>query len=129
MKHGWVEIGKVTRAAAHTGLLDNRIAASSTITIHPEYAEGLDGLEEGTFLEIVYLFHKSADVKLRDMRLDGQEKGIFATRSPKRPSKVGITRVMLISRRGRELEVSGLDAWEGSPVIDIKPCDRITENH
>ena len=56
--------------------------------------------------------------------------GIFATRAPHRPNSIGMTIVKLLERDGNSLRVLGLDAIDGSPVIDIKPYlpkDCITE--
>jgi tRNA-Thr(GGU) m(6)t(6)A37 methyltransferase TsaA len=47
--------------------------------------------------------------------------GVFATRSPSRPNPIGKATVRLLSRRGNILKVRGLDAIDGSPVLDIKP--------
>jgi tRNA (Thr-GGU) A37 N-methylase len=47
--------------------------------------------------------------------------GLFATRSPHRPCPIGITAVRLLARQGARLRVEGLDANEGTPVLDIKP--------
>jgi len=52
---------------------------------------------------------------------DDTPHGVFATRSPDRPNPVGICIVRLLSREGRLLKVKGLDAIDGSPVLDIKP--------
>jgi tRNA (Thr-GGU) A37 N-methylase len=54
-------------------------------------------------------------------RQDLPEVGIFATRSPRRPNSILVTAVELVARRGNVLEVRGLDAVDGTPVIDIKP--------
>ena len=47
--------------------------------------------------------------------------GLFATRSPRRPNPIGVTTVRLLERRGNVLRVLGLDALDGTPVLDIKP--------
>ncbi len=47
--------------------------------------------------------------------------GVFATRSPSRPNPLGITIVRLLERRGNVLKVVGLDALNGTPVVDLKP--------
>jgi formylmethanofuran dehydrogenase subunit E len=52
-----------------------------------------------------------------------EDKGVFASRSPRRPSSIGVTTVKLIERKGCALKVAGLDALHGTPVIDIKPTD------
>jgi len=48
------------------------------------------------------------------------KRGVFTTRSPVRPNPIGLTRVELVKRQGNILIVQGLDAFEGSPVLDIK---------
>ena len=52
---------------------------------------------------------------------DDAPHGVFATRSPRRPNPIGISVVKLIKRRGNVLVVSGIDAIDGTPLIDIKP--------
>lgn len=47
--------------------------------------------------------------------------GLFATRSPNRPNPIGVTVVKLLDRRGNILRVRGLDAINGTPILDIKP--------
>ena len=54
-------------------------------------------------------------------KLELPEVGLFASRSPNRPNPVGKTTVRLLERRGNILKVEGLDAIDGTPVIDIKP--------
>ncbi|MGD8625289.1 MAG: tRNA (N6-threonylcarbamoyladenosine(37)-N6)-methyltransferase TrmO [Anaerolineae bacterium] len=49
------------------------------------------------------------------------EVGIFATRSPQRPNPLALTAVELLERQGRRLRVRGLDACQGTPILDIKP--------
>lgn len=51
-----------------------------------------------------------------------EKRGVFALRSPMRPNPMGLTRVELVERRDNILVVSGLDALEGSPILDIKPA-------
>ena len=57
----------------------------------------------------------------RENALDDAPHGVFATRSPRRPNPIGISVVKLIERRGNVLVVSGIDAIDGTPLIDIKP--------
>jgi tRNA-Thr(GGU) m(6)t(6)A37 methyltransferase TsaA len=49
--------------------------------------------------------------------------GVFASRSPNRPNPIGVTKVKLLEVRGNILVVKGLDALNGTPVLDIKPAD------
>ncbi|MFW5955851.1 MAG: TrmO family methyltransferase domain-containing protein [Halorhabdus sp.] len=93
----------------------------STIVVDPAYAEGLYRIEDNDYLKIVFYLHESGEYTLRGPRRYGVERGTFACRSPNRPSPIGITTVELLERDGCELRVHGLDAIEGTPVLDIKP--------
>jgi len=78
-------------------------------------------LEEEKFLTIVYFLHETKSVKsVFKRRLDGKEVGVFASRTPHRLSKIAIQDVTLIKTEGNTLYVEGLDAINGSPVLDIK---------
>jgi tRNA-Thr(GGU) m(6)t(6)A37 methyltransferase TsaA len=69
-----------------------------------------------------YSFTPAADLVRRPQeRADMPEVGIFAQRAKHRPNPIGITAVELIERRGPVLVVKGLDAIDGTPVLDIKP--------
>jgi len=101
-------------------------AIESQIVIDPEFAEGLDGVEE--FSHIVVLFwldrprDKQAPLKVHpEAREDMPLVGVFATRAPVRPNPIGLTAVELLGRDGNVLLVRGLDAYNGTPVLDIKP--------
>ncbi len=80
-------------------------------------------LEEEERLTIVYHLHKPRPVRSRFKRgLDGKEVGVFASRTPDRLSPVGIQDVRLVSIQGTTLIVEGLDAIDGTPVLDVKMC-------
>jgi tRNA-Thr(GGU) m(6)t(6)A37 methyltransferase TsaA len=100
-------------------------AEESTIEVSREFSEGLYRIEDSKYLDILFLFDRSTGFSLKGPVHSGEVKGVFASRSPYRPSPVGLSTVKLLSRSGNELVVSGLDALNGSPVIDIKPSDRI----
>jgi tRNA-Thr(GGU) m(6)t(6)A37 methyltransferase TsaA len=93
----------------------------STIVIEPDYGDGLYRIEENQWLTVIFYFHQSDGYKLQSTRRDGQFTGVFASRSPKRPGALGVTTVRLLERRGNELRVRGLDALDGTPVLDLKP--------
>jgi tRNA-Thr(GGU) m(6)t(6)A37 methyltransferase TsaA len=95
----------------------------SEIEILPEFSKGLHKLNENTFIDVVFYFNRSEKYDLITRTITGETKGVFASRSPHRPNGLGITTVELIEMRGNILTVSGLDAMNNSPVIDIKPCD------
>ncbi|TQR05805.1 tRNA (N6-threonylcarbamoyladenosine(37)-N6)-methyltransferase TrmO [Psychrobacillus soli] len=87
----------------------------------------LDGIESFSHLEILYLFHLVSDDKIQyTSRHPRNNKkytkvGIFAQRGKNRPNKIGLTVVELIKRKGNTLTVRGLDAIDGTPIIDVKP--------
>jgi tRNA-Thr(GGU) m(6)t(6)A37 methyltransferase TsaA len=89
--------------------------------------ESLDGIEEFSHAEILFLFDRlSADgvvVGARHPRGNTAwpRVGIFAQRGKARPNRLGATIVRIVSRTGPRLEVEGLDALDGTPVVDIKP--------
>ncbi len=93
----------------------------SKVIVDDEYAEGLDKIEEYDYLKIVFHLHESGDYDLVGPRRYGGVRGVFASRSPHRPNPIGVTLVKLIERRQNELIVEGLDAIEGTPLLDIKP--------
>ena len=91
--------------------------------------EALSGLEAFSHLEILYLFDRVDDASvIYSGRPRGNPAwpvcGIFAQRKKDRPNRIGLTTVKLISVTGRKLQVTGLDAIDGTPVLDIKPVFR-----
>jgi tRNA-Thr(GGU) m(6)t(6)A37 methyltransferase TsaA len=98
----------------------------SRIEIDPALTEALDNLDEFSHIIVLYWMNRLADEPLpmkvhprRDPNLPLV--GLFATRAPHRPNPIGETTVKLLKREGNVLTVSGLDAIDGTPVIDIKP--------
>jgi tRNA-Thr(GGU) m(6)t(6)A37 methyltransferase TsaA len=98
----------------------------SEILIEPGLTEALDGLEECSNIIVLYWMHRIGEGKVplkvhprgrRELPL----RGLFATRTPNRPNRIGKATVSLLQRQGNILRVKGLDALDGSPVIDIKP--------
>lgn len=95
----------------------------SSIVVRDDLSEGLDGLEEYSHIIIVFTFDKvpESEQRLR-IHIDGdRERGVLATRSQRRPSPLGVTVVKLLRRRANVLWVEGLDAINGTPILDIKP--------
>lgn len=93
----------------------------STIIVREEYEEGLYRIEEHRYLQVLFYLHESSDFRLKGRRRPGRVKGVFASRSPNRPTPIGLTTVELLERRENVLFVKGLDAIDGTPVVDIKP--------
>jgi tRNA-Thr(GGU) m(6)t(6)A37 methyltransferase TsaA len=100
----------------------------SEIVVDDRYADGLMGVEENELLTIVFYFDRNGgDYRLRlHPRGDTSRPitGVFNTRSQFRPSPIGVTVVKLKARKGNTLVVEGLDALDGTPVLDIKPFVR-----
>jgi len=93
-----------------------------TIEILDQYAEGLKDLDGFSHLILLYCFHLAKDYSLSvKTPWDSERHGVFATRSPNRPNPIGFSVVELVERKGNQLTVKGLDALEGTPVLDIKP--------
>ena len=92
------------------------------IELHDEYAEGARDIEGFSHLIVVYFLHQSRGYTLMVRTpWDEAPHGVFSTRSPDRPNPIGICVVRLLSRKGKLLKVKGLDAIDGSPLLDLKP--------
>jgi len=96
----------------------------SHIIIDPHFSEGLKGLETGQRLMVLFHFDRIKEYQLHQHPRGDQnrpKKGVFAIRSPQRPNPIGVTVVEIIAVKGHILTVTGLDAFHGSPVVDLKP--------
>jgi tRNA-Thr(GGU) m(6)t(6)A37 methyltransferase TsaA len=96
----------------------------SELEILPEYEEGLYRIEEMPEILVVFYFDRAREIKMRvhpkhDHSIP--QVGVFASRSPTRPNFLGITKVKLLERRANILVVKGLDALNGTPILDLKP--------
>lgn len=96
--------------------------AFGTIEVDPRYEDGLLHIEMFSHLTVLYLFDRVTGVDLQPLPfLDDVRHGVFATRNPRRPNRIGTMVVRLYRREGNLLRVDKLDALDGTPVIDIKP--------
>ncbi|XP_059056302.1 tRNA (adenine(37)-N6)-methyltransferase [Achroia grisella] len=90
---------------------------------NPEHA--LSGLEEFSHIWIIFHFHatESSNVpaKVAPPRLGGERRGVFSTRSPHRPSPIGLSLVKIQNIEGNKIHFLGVDMVNGTPVLDIKP--------
>jgi tRNA-Thr(GGU) m(6)t(6)A37 methyltransferase TsaA len=96
---------------------------TGTLEIYPEYAEGLQDLDGFSHLILLYHFHlikEDCSLMVKPF-LDDQLHGVFATRSPDRPNKIGISVVSLTKIEKNTLHVQDVDIIDGTPLIDIKP--------
>lgn len=133
------ELKKPTLRAGKDGItLDRRLEEArrefrrireleSEIEVDPAFGPLLDGIEDFSHILVLYWPHlvppeRRSLQKIHPMgREEFPETGIFATCSPARPNPVLVTAVRLLERKGDRLRVRGLDAVDGSPVVDIKP--------
>lgn len=100
---------------------------TSEIHIKPELSAGLQGLEDWSHIVVIFQMHETAFVPDEHLRSQPQERedmpevGVFAQRSRQRPNRIGITAVRVLGVQENVVTVKGLDAIDGTPVLDIKP--------
>ena len=96
----------------------------SEVVLLPEHGARIEGIETYSHVIIVFVLDMAADAPEKPEALtlaSGRRYGIFATRSQLRPNHLGVSAVRLLARDGLVLRVRGLDAIDGTAVIDIKP--------
>jgi len=100
----------------------------SSIVIEPDFRAGLRGLEEFSHLVVVTFLHRASFDPNRHLvrrprdLAEMPEVGIFAQRAKDRPNPIGLTCVPIVAVEEERIRVRGLDAIDGTPVLDIKPC-------
>lgn len=92
------------------------------IVVHKKYQEGLRDIDGFSHIIVIFRFHLSRGYRLRLKPFSGnRQRGLFATRAPRRPNQLGVSVVRLVKRRGNVLEVEGVDMLDQTPLLDIKP--------
>ena len=127
-------IGKV-RNSIHKKNREGWESVISEVIIDPKYEEALEGIEDYSHLLILFWLSRMSPRDRRGRmlkihpksRLDLPLVGVFSTRTQYRPNPIGLTLVQLLKRRKNILEVRGLDAMNGTPVLDVKPISPRTE--
>ncbi len=100
----------------------------SRIVLEPEFDESaLLGLDEFSHVEVLFALDRAAERDCYEPRpsrgrVDLPAVGVFADRGPRRPNRIGASFCRLVEVRGDQLVVAGLDAADGTPVLDIKPA-------
>ena len=99
-----------------------------TIEVNPEYEDGLTGLDQNSHILVFSWFQKSdTPQKRKTLQVHPRKNkanpltGVFGTRSPVRPNPISICACKILSIDGRRVHVDAIDAFDGTPVIDIKP--------
>lgn len=108
---------------------DNWGASRAAIRLDPARftGEALAGLDAFSHVEVIFLFDRVADDQITTTARhprgnpDWPRVGIFAQRGKNRPNRLGVTMCRVVTVAGLALEVEGLDAIDGTPVLDIKP--------
>jgi tRNA-Thr(GGU) m(6)t(6)A37 methyltransferase TsaA len=119
-------IGRVVRGRARGQQDDAWQEQAAEIEIDAAWAGALEDIEGFSHIWVVWWLdrYRSPPASLR-VRPEGRPEmplvGIFATRSPHRPNPIALTAVRLLEHQGARLQVQGLDAYEGTPILDIKP--------
>lgn len=99
--------------------------APGTVEVWPQYAEGLRDLQGYSHIYLLYHFHRARPAPLLAAPfLQKTLRGLFATRLPGRPNAIGLSIVRLQKVEGNLLHVLGIDALDGTPLLDIKPYSR-----
>lgn len=103
----------------------------SLITLVDSYSEeSIQGIEYFSHIEVIFYFHKVQDEQIqysaRHPRNNNEypKIGIFAQRGKNRPNRLGTTIAKVVRREGKSIVVEGLDAIDGTPILDIKPVMR-----
>ena len=114
-------IGHVVNAYEQPESAEEARKQESRIVLETQYVDGLFDVGKHRYLDVIFHFHRSKHFDVRDQRRREDRRGVFASRSPVRPAPLGVTTVELLRVEGSELVVRGLDAFNGTPVLDIKP--------
>jgi tRNA-Thr(GGU) m(6)t(6)A37 methyltransferase TsaA len=127
-------VGVVKTKASDDEIRERHEELESTIEVFPEFQEALDGLEGFSHVFVLTFFHRLrpeqiGSLKVRPRRLlrmgfkieELPLVGVFSLDSPTRPNPIGLSLVKIIRREGGRLIVIGLDCFDGTPVLDIKP--------
>jgi tRNA-Thr(GGU) m(6)t(6)A37 methyltransferase TsaA len=102
---------------------------TSEIVVHPELVPALDGIADYSHLHVLFWMHEIPEEKRTMLKVHPRGRtdlplmGAFAVRTNLRPNPIGLTIVQLLKVKGNVLTVRGLDAFNGTPVLDIKPYD------
>jgi tRNA-Thr(GGU) m(6)t(6)A37 methyltransferase TsaA len=117
-----------------TGAIGDEVkgkALISQIVLREELVDGLSGITGYSHLFVLFYLNQITDDQRRTLRVhprgrvDTPLTGVFAVRTMLRPNPIGLTVVELVGVDGNVLKVKGLDAFDGTPVLDIKPYDQL----
>ena len=117
-------VSSVIRALAESPRQGDEAQTRADIVVDASVAPALDGIGVGDRLVVLTWLHR-ADRSVAQVHPRGDADrpltGVFATRSPDRPNPIGLHEVTVVSVDGATLGVEGLEAVDGTPVVDLKP--------
>ena len=119
---GFVKTNAVGKEVRNKGVISQLILKENLI-------EALEGLGHFSHLFVIFWLNEISDEDRKTLKVHPRGRadmpllGIFATRSPHRYNPIGLTRVKLLKIKDNILTVQGLDAFNGTPILDIKPFD------
>ena len=120
-------IGRVKTEAVGDEVKDK--SRISQIIVRDELIEALEGVDGFSHLFVLFWLNQISSKQRMTLkvhprgRMDMPLLGVFATRTNLRPNPIGLTLVELLKVEGNTLTVRGLDAFDGTPILDIKPFD------
>ena len=97
------------------------------LVIDEELMDGLKDIESGQRIMVIFYFHKSSNFTRESLtqyprgNTNRPKKGVFSIRSPIRPNPIGLSILMVTDIKDNVMRVKGLDMYDGTPVLDIKP--------
>jgi tRNA-Thr(GGU) m(6)t(6)A37 methyltransferase TsaA len=101
------------------------------VVVYDRFADGLDGLADARYAWLLTWLHAQDDRDTEPLRVvprglegTGETRGVYATRTPNRHNRIGLSLVQVESVRGNVVEFRGVDLVDGTPVLDIKPWSR-----
>lgn len=103
--------------------------AISQLVIDRRLRKALDGIDGFSHVFVIYWMHQTQKLDRTVLKVHPRhclsipEQGVFATRSCFRPNTIALTLVRLLRRTGNTLIVRGLDTYDGTPLLDLKPYD------
>ncbi len=112
-------IGFVIRTSPQENDRDRSLVAK--VVLDEGLAPALDGIEGWSHIYVIFWLDRVARTEEPVLHHPNSSRGIFAARSPIHPNPIGLTLVELVKREENVLWVRGLDAYDGTPVLDVKP--------
>lgn len=121
-------IGYVRRASKEEDVRDRNLI--SRIVLRKDLIDAFEGIEDFSHVFVVFYMHQVSEKEKQTLKVRPRGRtdlpllGVFATRTALRPIPIGLTLTELLERKNNVLAVKGLDAFDETPVLDLKPADK-----